>query len=471
MNEPVAYTINGEQQGLPQPQRNRAIAAIVLGLGMSILSGSMINLALPGMAEDLGCTFAEIVWVVSAYQAAALGVLLPCSALGDRWGYRPVYMVGTVLFTLGAVFCALADSLETLILMRVLQGVGSAGVMGVNIALMRQIYPEFLLGRGIALNGLVVSLCAISGPFIAAQVLTFGTWRGLFWITLPIGVALFCLAKNAFPAKNIKNFPPFPKKIPFSLLDIVLNIVVFGLFFLFANYCRGDGQNILQNYFLGLLVLIWCILGYWYWRRQCVHPAPLLPVDLLRISAFIFSIGMAVTAYCVQNLFFLSLPFLMLEVWNISKTQTGLLIAVWPLAAAIMSIPAGQMIGRFSNQALSVMGLVLLTFGVGSFLILFQMPEGGINIIWRLMLCGFGFCLFQTANVHGIISSAPMQRSGAASGMMNVARLGGQILATVIAAFVLGAWEDLATAVQVIQWIAFFLSLFVVLFALMKRLS
>ena len=469
MSEPAAHTMINGQQGLPQPQRNRAIVAIVLGLGMSILSGSMINLALPGMALDFGCSFSEIVWIVSAYQAAALGALLPCSALGDRLGYRQVYIVGVALFTVSAFFCALSDSLNVLIFMRILQGVGSAGVMGVNIALMRQIYPEFLLGRGIALNGLVVSICAISGPFIAAQLLTFGTWRWLFWLTLPIGGVLFFLAKNAFPVKDREAVSCSGGNTAIPLLDVILNVVVFGLFFLVVSYWRGHEQTVFQNGLMGVLVVVWCVLGYGYWRRQRNHSTPLLPVDLLRIREFLFPIGMAVAAYCAQNLFFLSLPFLMLSVWEMSETQTGLLIAVWPLATAMMSVPAGQMIGRFSNRFLSVVGLFVLALGLGAFLLLTQEPENHASIVWRMMLCGFGFCLFQTSNVHGIISAVPVQRSGAASGMMNVARLSGQILATIMVTLVFAGWHDLAAGVGVIQWMAFLLALGVALLGFVKR--
>ena len=114
--------------GLAAPQRYRAMAAIILGIGLSVLDASIINLALPDIMRDFGASASAAVWVVNAYQLASLGLLLPCAQLGDRFGYRRVYLIGLGVFTFASLGCVAADSLPLLAAARALQGLGAAGM-------------------------------------------------------------------------------------------------------------------------------------------------------------------------------------------------------------------------------------------------------------------------------------------------------------------------------------------------------
>src|SRR5271168_979687 len=134
--------------GLPQPLRFQAVITIGLGLTMAVLDGAIANLALPTIAQELHVTAAESIWVVNAYQLAVVMTLLSCAALGDIIGYRRVYLTGMVLFTISSLACALSHTLLQLSLARVAQGFGAAGVMSVNSALVRFVYPRAMLGRG-----------------------------------------------------------------------------------------------------------------------------------------------------------------------------------------------------------------------------------------------------------------------------------------------------------------------------------
>jgi len=150
--------------GLPLPQRRRAMLAIAVAVTMAVLDSAVANIALPAIARQLGVTPAESVWVVNAYQLAIVVLLLPLATLGERIGYRRVYIAGLALFTLGSLACALCGSLATLIAARVAQGLGAAGIMAVNGALVRFTYPHKSLGHGVGLNALVVSVAGAIGP-------------------------------------------------------------------------------------------------------------------------------------------------------------------------------------------------------------------------------------------------------------------------------------------------------------------
>src|SRR6476659_1381155 len=115
--------------GLPVPQRYHAMAVIILGIAVSVLDGTVVNLALPGIVRDLQSTASQAVWVVNAYQLATLALILPLATLGDRIGYRRVYLVGVAVFTVASALCSMADSLAVLAVARAVQGAGAAGMM------------------------------------------------------------------------------------------------------------------------------------------------------------------------------------------------------------------------------------------------------------------------------------------------------------------------------------------------------
>src|ERR1700744_5557936 len=138
-----------EQDGLPFPQRTWAILTIMLGIVMAVLDGAIANVALPTIAQDLHATPSFSVWIVNGYQLAITISLLPLASLGEIIGYRRVYLAGLLLFTLASLFCALAHTLPLLTIARIMQGFGAAGILSVNTALVRYIYPRAMLGRGI----------------------------------------------------------------------------------------------------------------------------------------------------------------------------------------------------------------------------------------------------------------------------------------------------------------------------------
>src|SRR3984885_11552847 len=140
--------------GLPIPRRYWAIVATILAITMSVLDSSIANVALPSIASDFHASKAASVWVINAYQIAILAALLPLASLGEIVGYRRVSQAGLVVFTLASIGCAFSTSLLTLSIARVIQGLGAAGIMSVNSALVRFTYPQRLLGTAIGINAL-----------------------------------------------------------------------------------------------------------------------------------------------------------------------------------------------------------------------------------------------------------------------------------------------------------------------------
>ncbi|MFM0614065.1 MFS transporter [Paraburkholderia nemoris] len=414
------------QQGLPIPQRYWAMLVIALALTLAVLDSAIANVALPTIARNLHASAAGSIWVVNAYQLAITISLLPLASLGDRIGYRRIYLAGLILFTVASFGCALSTSLPTLALARVVQGFGAAGVMSVNTALVRMIYPPTQLGRGVAINAMVVAISSAVGPTVASGVLAIASWPWLFAINVPIGIAAIVGGFKALPMNP-------GHESPYDYLSAVMNAFVFGLL-IFAIDGLGHGEHIR---WVVAEALVAVVIGYFFVRRQLTQSAPLLPIDLLRIPVFALSIGTSVCSFCAQMLAFVSLPFLLQDTLGLSQVETGLLMTPWPAVIIIAAPIAGVLSDKISSGWLGGVGLVAMTVGLLLLATLGAHPEP-MQIAWRMALCGAGFGIFQSPNNRTMLSAAPRERSGGASGMLGTARLTGQTLGAALVALIFG---------------------------------
>ncbi|HEX5514233.1 MAG TPA: MFS transporter [Gammaproteobacteria bacterium] len=419
-------TLADSSDGLPAPQRQWAIFTLVLGIAMAVLDGSIVNVALPTIAKELGASPAAAIWVVNAYQLAVIATLLPLASLGDTIGYRTISLSGLLIFTLASLACAMADSLATLTAARTLQGLGAAGVMSVNAALVRFIYPQRRLGRGIGIIALVVALSAAAGPTVAAAILAVADWHWLFAINVPVGIAALAIGVRALPATRRSPHP-------FDVISAILNALTFGLV---ISGIDGVGHgapwpSVAARIGAGLL------FGALLVRRQFKLPSPLLPVDLLRIPLFALSVSTSTCSFAAQMLAYVSLPFYLHDVLGRSAVETGLLMTPWPLLVGVAAPLAGRLADRYPAGLLGGIGLAVFAVGL-SLLALLPAAPADADIAWRMAVCGFGFGLFQSPNNRTIMNSAPRERSGGASGMLGTARLAGQTLGAALVALIFG---------------------------------
>lgn len=408
--------VNTLPDGLPTPQRYGAIVTIGLGITIAVLDGAIANVALPSIAHDLNATPAQSIWIVNAYQIAIIASLLSFSFLGDIFGHRRIFQCGLAVFCLTSIFCALSTTLSMMTLARILQGLGGAALMSVNTALIRLIYPQSLLGRGMGINSFVVAVSSAAGPTVAAVILAYGSWHWLFLINVPIALVALIISLRYLPPNNAA-----PTRQRFDIPSALMNAATFGLL---ISAISGFSQG--QSYWLvSAEVIAFLVIGYFFVRRQLKLPVPLLPVDLLRIPIFSLSMATSVCSFAAQMLAFVSLPFFLQSVLGRSEVETGLLLTPWPLATMIMAPLAGYLIGRVNSGLMGSVGMLAMAVGLFSLAMLPSDPTNA-EIIWRMALCGAGFGLFQSPNNHTIISSAPQDRSGGASGMLGTARLLGQ---------------------------------------------
>ena len=412
-----------------------AFSTLAMAIAMAVLDGTIVTVVLPTMAREFAVAPERAIWIVNAFQLAVTVSLLPLAALGDIFGYRRVYWWGLALFTASSLACALAPTFAVLTFARLAQGLGAAGIMSVNIALIRFIYPQARLGQGVGNMAVVVAVCTAGSPSVAAAILSVASWHWLFLINVPIGLLALIMAARTLPAtpRAVGRLDPW---------SVVLNALTFGLVIAGVN---GIGQGGTPSWAL-IEIAAGAAAGFALVKRQLELPAPLLPVDLLRRPVFALSLMTSIVSFGAQSLAIVSLPFYFEDRLGHSATTTGLLLTPWPVATALIAPIAGRLADRFipgllGSLGLLVMGggLVLVAFGIGD--------SHPASLAWRLAICGLGFGFFQSPNNRIIIASAPRERSGGAAGLQSSGRLIGQSFGTALVAVAFGRAPAHATEI------------------------
>ena len=408
------------------PRQYLAVVAVLAAIMMGVLDGTVMNVALPTLSKEFDVSASNIIWVVNAYQLVVTMMLLGFAAIGDVFGYTRVFLCGVSIFVTASALCAMSRSFEMMVFARVLQGMGGACTMSINIALLRLIFPPHRLGRVMAANAVIVAVTAASGPTLGGAILSIGHWSWIFLLNIPLGLLALVLGWKLLP-----HNPPTKEPKRLDGQSIVMNAVFFGLLIYTVEGIAHDGISTL----LVLQGVITVIVGVMYIRRQLQIPMPILPVDLFRIPIFSMSIGCSIACFTAQMMALVSLPFFMQHTLSMSVAETGLMLTPWPLATTLTAPLAGRLIEKVHPGILGAIGMMVFTLG----LLLLSVVGKGVglaDLAWRMAVCGVGIGLFQTPNNVTITTSAPIRRSGGASGMLGTARVLGQTLGTAIVAIV-----------------------------------
>ena len=411
-----------QSDGLAPPVLYWAMLAIALGLIMSVLDSAIANIALPTIAHDLRVTEAESIWVVNSYQLAVTMSLLPLAALGEIVGYRRVHICGLVLFVFASLLCALSGHLLELTLARILQGLGAAGMLSVNMALIRFVFPRAKLGSGVGMNAMVGSVATAVGPTVASAILAVAHWPWLFAVNVPVGLFALVVALRALPRV-------VPSTGRFDAMSAALSAATFGLLIISVDgLAHGQAAPVVAVEFFALLVV-----GTLLVRRQTDMTSPLLPVDLLRIPMFALASAASFCCFAAQGLAYVAMPFLLQTTLGFSQVRTGLLLTPWPLMVALISPVAGTLSDRFPPAIMGGLGLLVMALGL---MLMAQLPGNAsdLAIIWRTAICGLGFGLFNSPNNRLMLAAAPPHRSGGASGMLATGRMLGQTMGAALVA-------------------------------------
>lgn len=398
------------------------LAATAMGIFLSTIDGSIVNIALPTLVDELHAPLSIIQWVVLAYLLVVTVLMLGFGRLGDILGKKKLYLAGCVLFTLGSAACGLSPTVEMLIAFRVVQAVGAAMMMALGPAITTEAFPPSERGKALGINGLIVSIGIIAGPTLGGLILNSLTWHWIFFVNIPVGVAASILVVRFVPATRPDKQEKFDLAGAAAML-VSLTALLFAL-----TLGEINGFNLPLVWGLGVVFLV--ALAAFLWVENRV-PEPMVDLQMFRNSLFDTNLIMGFLAFVASSGMTFLMPFYLQDMRSFSPGQAGLLLSVVPVALGISAPISGMFSDRYGTRRPTVIGLGIALAGYLSLTTLTLQTQVA-GYVLRCFLIGFGVGIFQSPNNSAVMGSVPRERLGIASGLLSITRTLGQTTGTAV---------------------------------------
>ncbi|QDK20555.1 MFS transporter [Leclercia adecarboxylata] len=452
-------------EGLPGQERARVMIAVMITTLMGVFDGTMINIALPSMAQAMRVPANIAVWFANGYLLSAAMTLLIFASLAARYGTRPIFLGGLATFTLTSLGCALAKTPETLIGMRILQGIGGAATLSIAPAILRSVFPGRLLGRVLGLHALLIASSTAIAPVLGGTILDTFSWQWLFAINLTPGTLALVLAGKALPGK------PTSGNAALDTLGAVLSATLLGSTIMAANSLSShQTASHHETVSWGLLAIISIMTFIWHIRRV---RAPLLPPAIFKNGRFTLAALTSLASFISQGITFIALPFLFQSVYGYSPVMSALLFIPWPIGIVLIAPHAGRWADTLSAPLISTIGLAIFVVGL---ILLAMLPATPAvwDICLRSLVCGIGFGCFQSPNNREMLSNVSREYASYGSGILSIARTFGQCLGAAVVGILLSVMSTESGqtfnehAVHIALWVAVAASVASMLFSLSR---
>ncbi|CFW97702.1 Tetracycline resistance protein TetB/drug resistance transporter [Syntrophomonas zehnderi OL-4] len=383
---------------------------VSIGIFMSTLDGSILNIANPTIAQSLQVNMQQVQWVVTAYMLIITATLIFWGRLGDQIGSTRIYRNGFLMFTIGSLLCSFSPSLTLLILSRLIQGIGASMMMATGIGIVANAFPAQERGKALGLTGTVVGIGNMTGPSLGGFLVAHYNWPIIFLINVPIGLLGFALATQyLFEPAEAKTKPvltghDLPGTLTFAL---AVSLLVYSL---------STAPNIQITLFLVSLGLLPLFI---YMEKRA--PRPMLDLELFKIKEFVYGNAMAMVVYITQTSVFFLLPFYMELMLDFPASFSGLLMTIPPVTMALTAPLAGSLSDKVGSSKILSFSLALLSCSY----IVFSSLSAEISLlklISGLALLGLGMGMFGSPNNSSILGSIPKEKAGYGGGFIATVR-------------------------------------------------
>ncbi|MHA2336457.1 MAG: MFS transporter [Candidatus Hodarchaeales archaeon] len=395
-----------------------------IGTFMSAMDGSIVNISLFTIANDLNTDIEGIRWVVIIYLLVISSLIGIGGSLGDNFGRKRVFQLGMLFFIFGSVFCAISPSLETLLISRVIQAIGAAGLMANGLALVITYVNPSIRGRAIGINSLVVALALSIGPFLGGILTEYTGWSSIFLINVPVGLIGILLVHQFIPETTQKRL-----KLDYGGM-ILFMITIFALVQGILTLFRGDIIG-------GVLITIAFISGLLFLYIEINHPSPMISIKILSNKTILIGVISSLLCYMVYYSIIFLLPFYYQEILLYTQSQSGILMVVPPLAMAIMGPIAGYFAENINPKRSTSVGAILLSFFVFFIALIFiTFPSSSREIIFLLVpvvaFAAGSLTTFTVSNGTSVMNIAPKDDVSVVSGLIGLSRNIGFALGTTL---------------------------------------
>lgn len=410
------------------------VATVCVGAFLGQLDASIAGLVLPTLEQTFRAPVASVEWVAIAYLVALAALVVPFGRLADLAGRKLLYMTGFVVFIVGSALCGLAPSLAWLIGCRVLQAIGAAMLQANSVAIITAAVERHRLGRAIGVQGAAQAIGLSVGPSVGGLLIDSLGWRWVFFIAVPFGIlgtvlAWLILPRTPRPSDRAVN----QARARFDYLGALLLGPCVALLLLGLTFVNDWGWS--SATFLGVCLLAAACLGLFVVIERHAR-SPLVDFRLFASRLFSFGIAAGLLSYAVLFGSLFLIPFYLERILGHTASEAGLLLSPIPLALGAMAPISGTLTDRFGSRLPTVSGM--LVSAVALVALVFTPSYGLSWTLIFLMLLGLGLGLFTPPNNSAIMGSAPLDRLGVASGILNMTRSIGTSLGVALTGALLG---------------------------------
>jgi EmrB/QacA subfamily drug resistance transporter len=413
-----------------RPRPRLTLAVVSLALFMVVLDNLIVTVALPSIREDLGATLESLEWTINAYTLAFAVMLIPGAALGDRFGRRRVFLLGLGLFTAASAAAALAPDTGSLIAARAIQGVGGAIVSPLTLTLLADAFPAQRRGAALGIWSGISGTGVALGPLVGGAVVEGISWHWIFWINVPIGLALLPAAAAVLRESHG----------PVRRMDLPgLGLVATGLFALVFGLVRGQGEGWTSPLIVGALALGAVLLaGFVAWELRA--EAPMVPMGLFRRRTYAVTNAVSFFMYFGTFGAIFLLTQLVQEVMGFSPLQAGVRMLVWTGATTITAPIAGVLAERYGPRMFMAAGLALQAGALAWIAAVTGPATGFASLVVPFGMAGVGMALVFAPSASALLSVVTPAQAGQASGTNNAIReVGGVFGVAVLSTIFSGA--------------------------------
>lgn len=420
---PFARSSRGRQVERRDERSYKWTVLLIASIGslMGPLDSTIVSVSLPIISQDLGMDYTTSVWVPTAYLVVTAALLLTVGRLSDLRGRKPIYIAGFGLFVLGSFLCSIAQSGEQMIAFRVVQGVGAAFIMATAVALITDAFPPRERGKALGINAMSVYIGLSLGPPLGAFLTGQLGWPSIFWVNIPIGVAVILMAHW-----KIREAPRPGDGEGFDILGAVTFGTALVTFLVALTF--GEGWGWTSGPILGMLAGAGAAFAAFVLVEHRRGPRAMFQLSLVTRNRLFASANLsALLNYASYFGVSFILSFFMQRVLGYDLGLTGLVLLSMPAVMTVLSPLSGWLSDRVGSRALASGGMLLIAAGLA----LLSTLDGGagpLELVAYLLLLGVGMGLFSSPNTSAIMGCVERTQLGVASGTLSTMRTVGQSL-------------------------------------------
>lgn len=407
------------EQQMKQNTNNKkwwVLVAVCLGVFMSLLDVTVVNVALPSIQKDFGASFSNLQWIINAYTLVYAVMLLLVSKLGDIWGRKFMFEVTLAIFTLGSLACSMTTGIWGLIIFRGIQAIGGSGLMSLSMSIVASTFTDKSRGLALGIWGSVAGLSTALGPLVGGILVQAFSWRAIFLVNVPIGILAFIMAA-IFIAES-----PKIKNGRIDLLGMIISTVmvfclVFGLIQKEIHY-----DYTWFNWHVSTLIISGIVLLIGFILLEIHLKNPMIDLHIFTSRGFI---GACVSSFALGGglyAFYTYLTILMQNYMQYTALQTGLRQLLISAFSLVLGPVAGMLSGKIKPKYMISGSLILAGIGMISIRLMLGFSGTWEVLIPAFIMFGISNALINPSISNAAVSSVEPRHIGMASGVVNVFR-------------------------------------------------